>query len=153
MEICVRKIVTSATVMLIVGCGLGSDEADQQSISAATQQLISADVELDAPAPQFDFGSPYQSTMTATVKLRGLVPGASGTITYSLGRQAYRHPYFSRTDVRTVTLEPGMTEVTDSVSTICTSTRLPYTWYITGTLTTSTGTVAIQGARTGARCK
>ncbi len=145
-------LLTPVTIALLAGCAAPTDESELSPTEEVSSPLISGDIDLAAPAPKLEFATPYQSKITAQVKLTGLAPGATGTLTYSLGRQAYRHPYFRRTEVRTVTLEAGATEISDSVSAICNGTRLPYTWYITGTLTTSAGSVEIQGARTGVRC-
>lgn len=150
-----------AGVALLSGCAastdessssMGGDEVDSSQTGEVTSELISGNVELTAPAPDVEVISGAQSRITAHVKLTGLAPGATATLTYSLGRQAFRHLYRSQTEIRTVTLANGTTEITDSVSTLCSTTRLPYTWFITGTLTTSSGSVEIQGSRRGVRC-
>lgn len=154
------KFVALATAASLWGCGMGADtlapevmpDVDETEIDESLAELISGNVELTARAPLVEVISPAQSKVTATVKLTGLTPGATGTLTYSLGRQAFRHPYVVRSETRTVTLQAGVTEIADSVSVFCRSTRLPYTWFITGTLTTSGGTIAVQGNRVGARC-
>lgn len=144
------KLATLAASASLFACGIGTEA--REAVDENVSELISGNVDFSAPAPLVEVISGAQSRVTAKVKLKGLTPGAAGTLTYSLGRQAFRHPYFSQTEVRTVTIPAGATEITDTVSTLCSSTRLPFTWFITGKLTTSAGTIDVQGSRAGARC-
>ncbi len=152
------RLLTPVALVLLSGCAAAtngeveSDESVELQTNETSSELVSGNVDMIAPAPPVTNVTPAGATITSSVTLKALAPGATATLTYSLGRQAFRHAYYSQTEVRTVVLRAGMTEITDTVSTPCSSTRLPYTWFITGTLTTSAGSFAVQGERRGARC-